>query len=193
MIDVLVLSVARLAPEKGLDVLIHAVAEADDPSGSCSSSPGRPRAQALVDLAAERGVRLMLAGDLEWGRSWRCTSRRTCSRSFPSATWGVVVNEAAACGLPLVLSDRVGAAHDLLRDGENGTLSPPATSTPAARALRELAADPALRRASARLRELAQDWGYGASVEGFLEPCREAGSELACSMAGPARRPRSSS
>ena len=25
--------------------------------------------------------------------------------------WGVVVNEAAACGLPLVLSDRVGAAR----------------------------------------------------------------------------------
>ena len=32
-------------------------------------------------------------------------------------TWGVVVNEAAAFGLPLVLSDRVGAAGDLLRDG----------------------------------------------------------------------------
>ena len=38
--------------------------------------------------------------------------------------WGVAVNEAAASGLPLLLSDRVGAAADLLRDGENGFLVP---------------------------------------------------------------------
>ena len=36
--------------------------------------------------------------------------------------WGVVVNEAAAFGLPLVLTDRVGAAADLLVPGENGEL-----------------------------------------------------------------------
>ncbi len=34
--------------------------------------------------------------------------------------WGVVVNEAMACSLPLLLSDSVGAAYDLLDDGKNG-------------------------------------------------------------------------
>jgi glycosyltransferase involved in cell wall biosynthesis len=87
----------------------------------------------------------------------------------------VVVNEAAACGLPLVLSDRVGAAHDLLRDGENGTLVAAGNVAAAAAALRELAADPELRRAQGeRSRELARDWGYEPSVEGFLEAVREA-------------------
>lgn len=33
--------------------------------------------------------------------------------------WGVVVNEAMACGLPLVLSSQVGAGFDLLQEGEN--------------------------------------------------------------------------
>ena len=85
------------------------------------------------------------------------------------------MNEAAACGLPLVLSDRVGAAHDLLRDGENGALVPAGDVDAAARALRELAADPERRRAQgARSRELAHDWGYGPSVEGFLDAVREA-------------------
>jgi glycosyltransferase involved in cell wall biosynthesis len=93
-------------------------------------------------------------------------------------TWGVVVNEAAACGLSLVLSDRVGAAHDLLRDGENGALVPEGDVGAAAAALRALADDPELRRAQgASSRELARDWGYGPSVEGFLEAVREAVAE----------------
>jgi glycosyltransferase involved in cell wall biosynthesis len=34
--------------------------------------------------------------------------------------WGVSVAEALACGLPVVTSSRVGAAHDLIRPGANG-------------------------------------------------------------------------
>ncbi len=45
----------------------------------------------------------------------------------------------------------------------------------AAKALRELAADPKRRaEQGARSRELARDWGYGPSVEGFLDAVREA-------------------
>jgi glycosyltransferase involved in cell wall biosynthesis len=35
-------------------------------------------------------------------------------------TWGVVVTEAMACALPLILSDKVGSRGDLLREGKNG-------------------------------------------------------------------------
>ncbi len=92
--------------------------------------------------------------------------------------WAVVVNEAAACGLPLVLSDRVGAAHDLLRDGENGALVPAGDVAAASSALRELAADETHRQAQgARSRELARDWGYGPSVDGFLAAVREAAGD----------------
>lgn len=34
--------------------------------------------------------------------------------------WGLVVNEAMAVGLPVIVSDRVGCADDLVRDGETG-------------------------------------------------------------------------
>lgn len=35
-------------------------------------------------------------------------------------TWGVVVTEAMACALPIILSDKVGSRGDLLREGKNG-------------------------------------------------------------------------
>ena len=87
--------------------------------------------------------------------------------------WGVVVNEAAASGLPLVLSDRVGAARDLLRDGENGLLVPADDPETAAAALGSLLDADRRRRAGERSRELVREWGYGPSVEAFVAAVRE--------------------
>jgi glycosyltransferase involved in cell wall biosynthesis len=39
-------------------------------------------------------------------------------------TWGLVVNEAMACGLPAVVSDAVGCAPDLIDPGETGEMYP---------------------------------------------------------------------
>jgi glycosyltransferase involved in cell wall biosynthesis len=42
-----------------------------------------------------------------------------------SEPWGLVVNEAMACGLPVLISDKCGCAIDLVQHGENGyTFSP---------------------------------------------------------------------
>jgi glycosyltransferase involved in cell wall biosynthesis len=38
----------------------------------------------------------------------------------PGETWGLVVNEALACGCPVLVSDKVGCAPDLVKEGENG-------------------------------------------------------------------------
>jgi glycosyltransferase involved in cell wall biosynthesis len=43
-----------------------------------------------------------------------------CLFSSHAETWGLVVNEAMTFGLPVVVSDRVGAATDLVREGVNG-------------------------------------------------------------------------
>ena len=179
--DVIVLSVGRLAPEKRLDMLVRAVAEADDPRLVLVLVGDGPERSRVETLAHERDVRLVLAGDRPWDRIAEAyVAADVFALLSERETWAVVVNEAAACGLPLVLSDRVGAAHDLLRDGENGVLVLAGDVDAAARALRELATDPELRRAQgARSRELARDWGYGPSVEGFLAAVREAVDHLA--------------
>ncbi|MEK6334892.1 MAG: glycosyltransferase family 4 protein [Acidobacteriota bacterium] len=46
---------------------------------------------------------------------------------LPSAyaeTWGLVVNEAMACGVPAIVSDRVGCAPDLVRPNQTGAVFP---------------------------------------------------------------------
>lgn len=177
--DVVVLSVARLAAEKGLDVLVRAVAEAGDERLLLVVAGEGGERTRLEALARDLGVRFVLTGDVDWERIVELyVSADVFALLSEREPWAVVVNEAAACGLPLVLSDRVGAAHDLLRDGENGTLVAAGDVDRAARALRDLAGDPALREArGARSRELAADWGYGPSVEGFLAAVREAAGD----------------
>ena len=83
------------------------------------------------------------------------------------------MNEAGACGLPLVLSDRVGAAFDLLEDGRNGVLVPVDDVDAAGSALGELAADPERRRGmGAASREIVADWGYEPSIERLIRVVR---------------------
>ncbi|MFZ0422332.1 MAG: glycosyltransferase family 4 protein [Xanthobacteraceae bacterium] len=41
-----------------------------------------------------------------------------------SETWGLVVNEAFACGLPAIVSDRVGCGPDMIVDGTTGSIVP---------------------------------------------------------------------
>jgi glycosyltransferase involved in cell wall biosynthesis len=176
--DLLVLSVARLVPEKGLDDLLRAVAEAGNSRLRLVAVGEGPERDALVELARELDVRLTLRGhvaEAELAQMYvDADVFALLSRHEP---WGVAVNEAAASGLPLLLSDRVGAASDLLHDGENGFVVRSGVVHEAATALNRLAADPAFRRAmGARSRELVRDWGYESSVDNFVAAVREATS-----------------
>jgi glycosyltransferase involved in cell wall biosynthesis len=65
---------------------------------------------------------------------------------FPtlSDTWGLVVNEAMACGLPIIASDAAGCVADLVHDGENGYVIPSANVNKLAEAMATFARDPQL-------------------------------------------------
>ena len=56
--------------------------------------------------------------------------------------FGLVVNEAMLCGIPVILSDRVGARFDLLRPGENGFVYPAGDIGALTAMLREILTDP---------------------------------------------------
>jgi glycosyltransferase involved in cell wall biosynthesis len=58
--------------------------------------------------------------------------------------WGLVVNEAMASGLPVLVSNRCGCASDLVREGVNGFTFDPADEAEIARKMLRIANDAAL-------------------------------------------------
>lgn len=84
--------------------------------------------------------------------------------------WGLVVNEAAAAGLPLVLSSTIGAAPELLVPGQNGWLCTPGDTGSIAAALTVLMRlAPETRMAmGARSRAIVADWGPERFSDGMI-------------------------
>ena len=90
----------------------------------------------------------------------------------PSAEepWGLVVNEALAAGLPVIVSNRCGCCCELLRDGVNGFSVDPFDVAGMADRMVELAHGTVDRRVFGRAsRALIAKWGPERFAEGFRE------------------------
>jgi glycosyltransferase involved in cell wall biosynthesis len=63
---------------------------------------------------------------------------------FPTHTdaWGLAVNEAMACGLPVIVTDVAGCVPDLIEEGHNGYVVPAGNPTELAFAMTRVASDP---------------------------------------------------
>jgi glycosyltransferase involved in cell wall biosynthesis len=83
--------------------------------------------------------------------------------------WGVVVNEALGSGLPLICSDAVGAAHDLVVPGENGVRVPAGEVEPLRKAMARMVDRPDLRKQWGETsRAMAADWSPEAGAERWV-------------------------
>lgn len=86
--------------------------------------------------------------------------------------WGVSVEEALACGLPVVASSRVGAAFDLIAPGENGFPYEAGDPEALAACLSRALALP-VEKVRSRSAEILSRWDYRASWAHILEAaCR---------------------
>lgn len=131
--------VSRLSMEKGIDVLVDAMAKIDDPRVRLYVvGDGAERAalleRARVECVSER-VTFALTRPHEEIPRWLAAADVVV---LPSRSEGMpnAVLEALACGRPVVATS-VGGTLELIRDPELGTLVPPADAESLARALRD--------------------------------------------------------
>ncbi len=83
---------------------------------------------------------------------------------------GAVINEAMACGLPVIVTDRCGSIGDIVLEGENAFIYPAGDAVALANAMTKLAEDDALcERMASRSREIISTWSFARGVAGVRE------------------------
>lgn len=89
---------------------------------------------------------------------------------FPTQrdVWGVVVNEACAAGLPIIVSPFAGSVGELVRDKVNGFVLPLNDQQWADAAARLLSDDRLYLEMSTRSREMVQDFNFENAVAGIV-------------------------
>jgi 1,2-diacylglycerol 3-alpha-glucosyltransferase len=95
-----------------------------------------------------------------------------------SDPWGLVVNEAMACGLPIIVSSVAGCSADLVEDGWNGYVVPPRDAEKLSVAIDSVVRRPELKRQmSACSLERIQNYSPEACANGLAAAATLAGME----------------
>jgi glycosyltransferase involved in cell wall biosynthesis len=127
----------RFVPRKGIDALLRAYAryraiEAQDRQSGAPWHLVISGSGEMEQLWKRLADELRVADTVHWPGFIQYERLPAAYRSagvfvHPARRepWGLVVNEAAAAGLPLIVGRRVGAACELVREGENGFLVDP--------------------------------------------------------------------
>jgi len=144
------LSVGRLVQEKGIFDLLKAYASLDpqlrDQFGLVLVGDGPARTELERRAAAMQGGLVQVAG---FAQREQLAIYYALAELFVFPThsdpWGLVVNEAMACGLPVISSSAAGCAADLVEDHYNGRVVEVRDVKQLAAVLSHLARDPELR------------------------------------------------
>ena len=90
-----------------------------------------------------------------------------------SETWGLAVNEAMCMSRPVIVSDHVGCARDLVVPYQNGLVFPAGDVQALTRCLQEALSDRSrLQTWGERSREMIEDYSYVQATRGLLEAMR---------------------
>jgi len=173
----IVLYVGRLEASKGLQVLLSAFARAATEENDLRlaiAGDGSLRAH-VEAVAAKPDCRVTYLGRLSGDdvlQSYLAADLLVLPSLFEP--WGLVINEAMACGLPVIVSDRVGCADDLVRPGETGLIVGAGREIDLASAIRRLAGDePARRHMGQSAERLIMNWTLGNEARNIVSAWRE--------------------
>ena len=163
---------AKLQRWKGPMDLLEAFAKANVPNSCLVFAGDGPERNNLERRTKELGLadRVRFLGFLNQSQlpSAYCAADLFVLPSL-FEPFGLVVNEAMLCGLPVAVSDRVGARFDLVRPDENGYVFPAGDLEALAAILRKILPDPEKRtRMGAAARRRMETWSPQEYVDSFV-------------------------
>jgi glycosyltransferase involved in cell wall biosynthesis len=86
---------------------------------------------------------------------------------------GAVINEAMACGLPVIVTDRCGSIGDIVQENDNAFVYPAGDAAALAKRLDEIVSNGELRaKMGERSRAIIANWDFARGVEGVKEMLR---------------------
>lgn len=143
------LASSRFVPQKNLHRLVGAYAMYRKQAGPeawhlvlCGDGPLRGELEALV---ARRGLgdAVQFAGFVQYPQLPAYYGLASCFVHVSTVEqWGLVVNEAAASGLPVLVSNRCGCVPELVQDGRNGWVLDPLDAAGIAAAMQRISDAP---------------------------------------------------
>ena len=142
--DVVILFCAKLQPWKRPQDLLHAFSKASLSNARLVFAGDGPLRQSLETEAARLGIAdrvrfLGFANQTQLPAIYTASDLLVLPSTYDA--FGVVVNEAMLCGCPVIVSDSVGAARDLVLEGETGFVYPCQHVEALARLLKDAASD----------------------------------------------------
>jgi glycosyltransferase involved in cell wall biosynthesis len=164
-----VLFAGKLVEKKRPLDAIRAVARLHGGSQLLVAGSG-PLEQACRNEAARHGCEARFARFVNQGELLNAYAAADCL-VLPSdgrETWGLVVNEAMASGIPAVVTDRVGCQPDLVRDGVTGSVAPLGDVAALADALRRVRDHRAPAELALRCQEHIARYSYDAATRGLV-------------------------
>ncbi len=168
----IVLYIGRLEDYKGIELLLsafgRAAAAGKDLRLAIAGDGSLRRRVEAVAADADRHVAYLgrLSGD-DVLRAYLAADVVVLTSLFEP--WGLVVNEAMACGLPVIVSDQVGCADDLVRHRETGLVVGAGCEQELTAAILELADDaPVRRRMGEAAEKLIAEWTLGNEAQNII-------------------------
>ena len=173
-----VLFLGRIVPSKGIDYLIRAfrVIESKGLSAILTIAGNGPFLNELEDLARRENVKNIIFTRHFASASDKIYLYQNCDIFvLPSVyygyveAWGLVLNEVMYFGKPVIATEMVGAAYDLIENKMNGYMVPEKNVEALSEALMKIIKDAQLRKSMGQMSKRIIEEGYKVSdmVNGF--------------------------
>lgn len=157
----------RLVEIKNVEAVVEALAKIASPQIIFLITGGGELNKRIIDAADQRGVKLIITGFIS--KQEELFKHYFAGDAFilPSVDepWGLVVNEAMAAGLPVIVSNICGCSLDLVEEGVNGYIIDPYNTEDISDKIKKILLHDDCKEMGMESRRIIKNWNFSNSTK----------------------------